>query len=430
MLKQSLTDSVKFATEDTEAAKKDMAASSEKKATAEGDLDVTTKELAEDTKTLSTLHHDCMEKATDFESATKAKAEELKALATAKKIIKEATGAAAASFLQVERTQLRSGADLAKLEAVRYVRDLARKNKSPALAQLAKRMTAAMRVHSGSADPFAKVKGLIQDMLAKLESEAEADATENAFCEKEMGESKAKQADLQTEVDKLTTKIDQATAHSTKLKEEVATLQKELADMASSSAELTKIRETEKAAYTEEKAELEKGLDGIKTALKVLKEYYAANSDSTGAQGASGGIISLLEVCESDFSKGLAETVATEEAAASEYKSTMEEMKMDTLTKSKDVEYKTKEHVALDKTVSEVSGDLQGVQDELDAVNEYLKKLEDRCVAKPESYEERKKRREAELAGLKEALSILESEAAASLLQRSSRRVLRGVRKH
>ena len=35
---------------------------------------------------------------------------------------------------------------------------------------------------------FAKVKGLISDVVAKLEAEAEADATEKALCDKELAE--------------------------------------------------------------------------------------------------------------------------------------------------------------------------------------------------------------------------------------------------
>merc|ERR1719217_1473863 len=62
MLKQSLDDNIKFATQDTAAAKKSLATSSEKKATAEGDLALTTKSLAEDSKALSDLHQDCMTK--------------------------------------------------------------------------------------------------------------------------------------------------------------------------------------------------------------------------------------------------------------------------------------------------------------------------------------------------------------------------------
>merc|ERR1719409_969864 len=47
MLKQSLTDSVANANKDMDKAKKNLAASQESKATAEGDLDVTSKDLAE-----------------------------------------------------------------------------------------------------------------------------------------------------------------------------------------------------------------------------------------------------------------------------------------------------------------------------------------------------------------------------------------------
>lgn len=76
------------------------------------------------------------------------------------------------------------------------------------------------------------------------------------------------------------------------------------------------------------------------------------------------------------------------------------------------------------------------MQAELDAVMEYFARIKDRCVAKPETYEDIKKRREAEIAGCKEALSILEGEAV--LLQvdggkRSAQQAhlsLRGLRHH
>merc|ERR1719261_229632 len=120
-------------------AKKDLGASEEGKATTEGDLSVTSKDLAEDTSTLATLHQDCMNGAEDFQAETKSRSEELKALGTAKKVITEATSGAAEqaysltqiSFLQ--RSKLSSSADLANFEAVRFVRDLARKQKSPEL---------------------------------------------------------------------------------------------------------------------------------------------------------------------------------------------------------------------------------------------------------------------------------------------------------
>merc|ERR1719181_2615575 len=156
MLAQSLKDEIKYGQADMDKAKKSLGASNEAQASAEGDLAVTTKDLDEDVKTLATLHQDCMTGAEDFEAETKSRGEERKALATAKKVIQEATGGAADQSYGFLQTGMSSSADLAKLEAVRVVRDLAQRQKSPALAQLATRMEA---VRSG--DIFAKVKGLI-----------------------------------------------------------------------------------------------------------------------------------------------------------------------------------------------------------------------------------------------------------------------------
>merc|ERR1712204_47936 len=286
---------------------------------------------------------------------------------------------------------------------------------------LASRLDMTVRTSSAQgADPFAKVKGLISDMIASLEEAADADATEKAFCDKELAETRAKKADKTAEIEKLSTKIDQMSTRSAKLKEEVAALQKALADLMSAQAEMDSLREKESAAYKTNKAELEQGLDGVKLALKVLSEYYDSDASHNAAEGAGSSIIGLLEVAESDLEKELAEVIATEEMAAATSEKETKENEIDKVTKQQDVKYKTKEAVELDAAVAEATADKTGVQAELDPVLKYLTTLEDRCIAKAETYEEKKAKREAEIAGLKEALSILEGQ---SFLQRKARRV-------
>merc|ERR1719213_1394109 len=93
---------------------------------------------------------------------------------------------------------------------------------------------------------------------------------------------------------------------------------------------------------------------------------------------------------------------------------------MTSLAKGQDVKYKTQEAAGLDKAITELSNDRDTTNAELGAVSSYYTKLTGRCVAKPATYEERKKAREAEIAGLKEALNVLENEAA--FVQRGDKR--------
>merc|ERR1719453_201596 len=228
---------------------------------------------------------------------------------------------------------------------------------------------------------------------------------------------------------KLTTSIDSMSAKSAQLKEQVAILQKELADLAKAQAEMDKLRAEENAAYKTNSAEMEKGIEGVRQALKVLRDYYAQDGKAHGAaEGAGNGIIGLLEVCESDFTQGLAEMTAAETTAAKEYDRQTKENEIAKTTKDQSVKYKTKEFKGLDKETAEANNDRASTQTELDAVKEYYKSLEARCVAKAETYAERKSRRDAEIAGLKQALEILNTEAA--LIQRSSKHSLRGIQRH
>merc|ERR1719277_1877534 len=172
MLKQSLVDQSAQDTKDMDAQKSTKATADGRKATDEGDLAATLKDLAQSREALQTANSECMTTAADHEATVKSRAEELAVIAQAKKILSESTGGAVQqTYSFVQRSRLEGRADLANAEVVAIVKKLATEQHSSALAQLASRISAIIKF-GGSAgqDPFAKVKTLISDLVSKLES--------------------------------------------------------------------------------------------------------------------------------------------------------------------------------------------------------------------------------------------------------------------
>merc|ERR1719446_1723252 len=139
---------------------------------------------------------------------------------------------------------------------------------------------------SSGEDPFAKVKDLISEMIERLTKEGEEEAAHHNYCTKEKSETKSAIEAKSAEIERLSTKIDKASAASAKLKEEVSALQKELADLAASQVAMDKLRAEEKAAYDKNRPEMEQGLKGVKMAIKVLQDYYAKDAAHDAAEGA------------------------------------------------------------------------------------------------------------------------------------------------
>merc|ERR1719162_2048535 len=250
----------------------------EQKSTDEGDLSVTNKDLAENTAELAKVTSGCLQTAADYEEAIRAREEELKVIAEAKKILQETTSGAVSQSYDFLQLRMTTHTDLMRSEIVTAVSRLAKHHHSAALAQLASRIGVVMQYGGGSKGVFDKVKGLINDMIAKLEQEAEEDAAEKAYCDEEMAKTEAKKQELDDEIAKLTSKIDQNAAKSAQLKEEVKAAQAALANLAKEQAEMDKLRQEQNANYKQAKSDLELGLGGVQKALEKLREYYGGAS--------------------------------------------------------------------------------------------------------------------------------------------------------
>mmetsp|Transcript_16149 Transcript_16149/g.42688 ORF Transcript_16149/g.42688 Transcript_16149/m.42688 type:complete len:674 (+) Transcript_16149:69-2090(+) len=437
MTEMHLSDTIAKSTSDREeksVMKGKKAASS---AQAKGELAETKASKAADEELKAEIEATYKEKTAAYEQNQKVRADELEAIGKANEIIKGgavagsyakrinafvATGAVAAvaapvdAFIQLRSTKRRVAS---REQAAMFLRKMGKALKSKALAALAEQVPA---------NAFEKVIGMVEELIAKLKEEAAAEADHKAWCDEQYGETKAKTDDLRHTVDRLTSKIDKAKATSMTLKDESKDLQAALAQIAKSQAELDQLRRGQNKAYSLAKEDMETGLRGVRQAMKVLREYYEGDASESSAHAKAGGagstIVGMLEVIQSDLSKGLAQAEMAEDSAATEYEKVSMQNRLTVTGYEQDVKYKTKEAASLDKAVVEMSSDRDSSQTELDAVLEYSKSVRGACEVKPESYEERTSRREAEVAGLKEALSILSGEG--MFLQKQKKGSLRG----
>jgi len=204
------------------------------------------------------------------------------------------------------------------------------------------------------ADPFKKVKKMVQDMITKLMEEANADAEQKAFCDAEMGTNKQTRDRKTEDSENLKADIEEYTAAIAKLAEEITGLSTDISAVDAAIETATSERDEEKAKNQETITEATTAEAAVGQALQILKDFYEKAAQPIeqpapqqgpiawdnralqllkgGASAASllqsrvpgapemeegqytgmanGGVMGLMEVVQSDFAKVLSETTA------------------------------------------------------------------------------------------------------------------------
>jgi len=417
---QSLTEAINIAEDKVSDYKQEKTRLGEEKGKAEGQVADAKETKSADMEYLATLNLECSKTSKQWDARQKAAKEEMAAISKAKEILAERVTVMMQDKVEdgPDASQVQNDAKVRGL-LINHFRKLGSQLHSLAMLNL---------VSVSSSEPLGQVKKLLSDLMAKLEKEATEAASVHQFCKEEKAKTTAAKEKQIGVLDKVQSRLDAAKAQKEALQDSIAELSEELAAIDQADSEATKIRNEEHATYQKVVTDFKQAADAVEDALGALKDFYGdsslvqTNSATTiavgrqappkfgGSQAASGGgVISILETMQTEFMKTVATAESEEREAVKAYEKQINENKVSKATKTAESKGADSEIKSLAVAIQDLTEDHKMASKELDSVMQYIEKLKPQCEGRATPYEERKARREAEIAGLKEALAIITS---------------------
>jgi len=383
-----------------------------------GDLADTSKQVADAKVLLQEIKATFQAKSSTYERNKKVRQDELKTLAKAIELMSatKLTQFSSAPALLLQTGRSTTGLSNTRSRVAAYLRRRANALASRNLQVLAAKV---------AANPFQRVVNMIENLIAKLKKDMNAESAHKAWCDKELKKSKLKRQAMSTRVYELSAKVDQLTVEIAKVGKRIRTLDQEQANLAKAMSQAVATREKEKTSNEKTITEAQSGSTAVKQALVLLTEFYRGQAsllqqgqqqapemaEYKGMQGSSKGIMGMLEVIQSDFMQLGAETKAAEENAAREHDSFMSEAMAE-----KDSKRKLSAKLSLRKDEMEFQK-AQKAKDVSESVailtkaKQYFEGLKQSCLDVQVDYSERVARRQDEIAALKEAYKIVDSKS-------------------
>lgn len=425
---QQLADNIENAEHEINKKTTLRAETEEQKAEAQGDLATTRQERSEDMTYKADTEALCAQKTADFNARQKLRGEELEAINKAMEII--GSGA-------VKGSGEKHLPSLLQKKSTRALAQLRSSQQSPLQSRIADFLAERARVTGSSllaqvsshvaSDPFKKVKKMIKDLISKLTQEATEEAEQKGWCDTELTTNKQTRDKKTEEVNSLTSEIEDLTATIAQLTQDIADLTSALKQLADEMAKETAERASSKADNEQTISDAKAAQTAVEEAMAVLKDFYAKSAEATafsqqtpgedapetfskpytGLLPEGGNVVDFLEVILADFARLESETTTDEAMEAEEYKNFMFESEKDQALKQNEMKHKTETKTNKESSLHSAQEELKITQEALDKAVAYYEKLKPTCVDTGISYEERVKRREAEMQSLQEALKIL-----------------------
>jgi len=436
-----LQNEVKFATKDKNEKEQILEAKTEELALTEDEKAKETDAMNADQAFLDTVTTECEQKAKDWDQRSKARSDELTALSDALSTLKEgAAGQYSAnkklnlaqkstSFLQLSGTSSQSLQLAATTSASHMLSKVAKELHSPVLS------VTAMKVRL-MADHFVKVRAIIKDLVEKLENDAEAEATQKGFCDTNMAAAISDRDTGNAQIEEAMATISKITAEKEELTQEIQDLKKAIAENLKALNEATELRNSEKADNEATIETADEGKTAVELAINILKEFYdnafiqtgkyvppnadrsgktvadrapeVFSGDYHGSQGASKGIMGLLDVILSDFERTVDTTEDTEDTAQSSFEAFEADTKTDNEDKEDEIDTKEGRISDIDDELVETEEDKDDATKLKENALTELKKLKPMCVEGEETYAQRVAKREKEIEALKDAQQMLD----------------------
>jgi len=295
-------------------------------------------------------------------------------------------------------------------------------------------MSLAALVSKVAADPFKKVKGLIQKLIERLLAESQAEATKKGFCDTELGKAEHDRDARYQEAMDLNSELMGLEAKRDALSAEIDELTTDIKDESFALASATDDRKEEKKENLETIKTAKEGFEAVNEALTILKTFYkqaakaalvqvkasplaevadanvAPEGSYKGSQDSSKAIFALLETISSDFDRTIRKTTEAEDKAHRMYVDYMQTAESSIAGKTTKKTLDEADLKTTNDSIASKMDDLQTCTDLLDKALQELEKLKPVCIDTGMSYAERVKKREEEIDALKSALCILDED--------------------